>query len=164
MHKIVSRRRTSNGFLLTRSEHKTNNTFEAGEPLEVEYARKYSTANPRCGTSFIFAVLIIAILVFSLVGKPGLPMLIASRILLLPVIASLGYEFLYVTSRHCNNPLMKVLLTPGLWLQSLTTREPDDQQLEVALESLKAVIAEEKVGAPAARPITVIRVEPAPAE
>lgn len=126
------------------AEHKAINTFEAGDPLEVKYARRYSTANPRCGTSFLFAVMVIAILVFSLVGKPGIGWLVASRILLLPVIAALGYEFIYYTSRHCGNPIMKVLLTPGLWLQSLTTREPDDQQLEVGLEALKHVLAEEK--------------------
>jgi uncharacterized protein YqhQ len=126
------------------AEHKAINTFEAGEPLDVEHARKFTTANPRCGTSFLFAVMVIAILVFSVVGKPAIGWLIASRILLLPVIASLGYEFIYITSRHCDNPVMKVLLTPGLWLQSLTTREPDDKQLEVGLEALKHVVAEEK--------------------
>ena len=126
------------------AEHKAINTYEAGEPLEVEYARKYTTANPRCGTSFLFAVLVIAILVFSLVGKPGLLLLVASRILLLPVIAALGYEFIYFTSRHCNNPIMKVLMAPGLWLQKLTTREPDDEQLEIALESLKHVLRVEQ--------------------
>jgi uncharacterized protein YqhQ len=137
------------------AEHKAINTFEAGEPLEVQYARKYTTANPRCGTSFLFAVLVIAILVFSLVGKPSLPYMIASRVLLLPVVASLGYEFIYFTSRHCDNPIMKVLLTPGLWLQSLTTRKPDDQQLEVALVALKKVIAEEKVEAPEPQPVII---------
>lgn len=145
------------------AEHKAINAFEAGDPLEVEYARKYTTANPRCGTSFLFAVLVIAILVFSLVGKPNLFYLVASRILLLPIIAALGYEFIYFSSRHCNNPIMKILIKPGLWLQSLTTREPDDQQLEVALTSLKSVIAEEKAGAPVEEP-EVIQPELMPAE
>jgi uncharacterized protein YqhQ len=134
------------------AEHKSINAYEAGDPLEVEHARKYSTANPRCGTSFLFAVLVIAILVFSLVGRPSLPIMILSRILLLPVIAALGYEFIYFTSRHANNPVMKVLLTPGLWLQALTTREPDDKQLEVALAALKKVLETEqpeKYAAPA---------------
>jgi uncharacterized protein YqhQ len=126
------------------AEHKSINAYEAGDPLEVEHARKYSTANPRCGTSFLFAVLVIAILVFSLVGRPSLPIMILSRILLLPVIAALGYEFIYFTSRHANNPVMKVLLTPGLWLQALTTREPDDRQLEVALAALKKVLETEQ--------------------
>jgi uncharacterized protein YqhQ len=122
------------------AEHKSINAYEAGAPLEVEYARSYSTANPRCGTSFLFAVMVIAILVFSLVGRPSLPIMVLSRILLLPVIAALGYEFIYFTSRHAENPIMKVLFTPGLWLQSLTTREPDDKQLEVAIAALKKVL------------------------
>jgi uncharacterized protein YqhQ len=122
------------------AEHKAINTYEAREPLEVEYARKYTTANPRCGTSFLFAVLVIAIVVFSLVGKPSIAWMALSRILLLPVIAALGYEFIYFTSRHSDNPIMKALLTPGLWLQSLTTRQPDDKQMEVALAALKKVL------------------------
>lgn len=128
------------------AEHKAINTYEGGDPLEVEYARKYSTANPRCGTSFLFAVLIIAILVFSVFSafKPNLIMIVASRIVLLPVIASLGYEFIYFTSRHCGNPIMNALLTPGMWLQKLTTREPDDKQLEVALAALKSVLQAEQ--------------------
>jgi uncharacterized protein YqhQ len=126
------------------AEHKAINTYEAGDPLEVDYARKYTTANPRCGTSFLFAVMVIAILVFSLVGKPSMGIMVLSRVLLLPVIAALGYEFIYFTSRHAGNPIMKVLLTPGLWLQALTTRQPDDKQLEVALASLKKVLEVEQ--------------------
>ncbi len=130
-----------------------------------QYARKHSTANPRCGTSFLFAVLIIAILVFSVFSafKPGLILLVASRIVLLPVIAALGYEFIFFTSRHCGNPIMKVLLTPGLWLQKFTTREPDDKQLEVALAALKSVLhAEqpEKYPSPVANPQVVEVVAP----
>jgi uncharacterized protein YqhQ len=124
------------------AEHKSINTYEAGDPLEVEYARKYTTANPRCGTSFLFAVLIIAILVFSVFSalEPNTFWIIASRIILLPVIAALAYEFIYFTSRHCSNPIMKILIAPGMWLQKLTTREPDDKQLEVALAALKSVL------------------------
>ncbi len=128
------------------AEHKAINTYEGGDPLEVEYARKYSTANPRCGTSFLFAVLIIAIFVFSVFSAFNPPWwaTVASRIVLLPVIAALGYEFIYFTSRHCGNPVMNILLTPGLWLQKLTTREPDDKQLEVALAALKSVLQSEQ--------------------
>jgi uncharacterized protein YqhQ len=122
------------------AEHKAINTYEAGEPLELEYARKHTTANSRCGTSFLFAVMVIAIVVFSLIGQPGIGYMALSRVLLLPVIAALGYEFIYYTSRHCGNRLMRVLLTPGLWLQSLTTRQPDDKQLEVALSALRKVL------------------------
>lgn len=122
------------------AEHKAVNAYEAGVPLEVSSARKFSTANPRCGTSFLFAVLIIAIIVFSIIGRPNIGLMVLSRVLLVPVIASLGYEFIYATSRHCENPIMKVLLTPGMWLQKLTTRQPDDKQLEVALSALKKVV------------------------
>jgi uncharacterized protein YqhQ len=122
------------------AEHKAVNAYEAGVPLEVQHAKVFSTANPRCGTSFLFAVLIIAIIVFSVVGKPSIGYMVLSRILLVPVIAALGYEFIYATSRHAKNPIMKVLLTPGMWLQKLTTRQPDDRQLEVALSALKKVV------------------------
>jgi uncharacterized protein YqhQ len=144
------------------AEHKTINTYEAGEPLEVEYARKHTTANPRCGTSFLFAVLVIAIIVFSLVGKPSIAWMAVSRILLLPVIAALGYEFIYFTSRHCDNLIMKALLTPGLWLQKLTTRQPDDKQLEVAIAALKKVLEieqPEKYAAPVEADIIAIPAE-----
>jgi hypothetical protein len=122
------------------AEHKSINAYEAGVPLEIDSVRPFSTANPRCGTSFLFAVLIIAIFVFSLIGKPSLAWMVASRIVLLPVIAALSYEFIYYTSRHCGNPVMRLLLTPGLWLQSLTTRQPDDKQLEVAITALRKVL------------------------
>jgi uncharacterized protein YqhQ len=122
------------------AEHKSINAYEAGVPLEVEAVKRYGTAHRRCGTSFLFVVLVIAIIVFALVGLPGLGLLILSRILLIPVIAGLGYEVIYFSANHTNNPVVRVLSTPGLWLQSLTTREPTDSQLEVALAALgKAV-------------------------
>jgi uncharacterized protein YqhQ len=135
------------------AEHKAVNALEAGVPLEVNSARKFSTANPRCGTSFLFAVLIIAIVVFSLIGRPNIGLMVLSRVLLVPVIAAIGYEFIYITSRHATNPIMRVLLTPGMWLQKLTTRQPDDKQLEVALSALKKVVEieqPEKYAIPAA--------------
>jgi uncharacterized protein YqhQ len=122
------------------AEHKTVNAYEAGVPLEVEAIRKYSTAHVRCGTSFLFAVLIIAIIVFALVGRPVFWLMVLSRVLLVPVIAALGYEVIYFGGRHAGNPLVRVILAPGLWLQSLTTREPDDAQLEVAVAALKKVV------------------------
>jgi len=143
------------------AEHKSINAYEAGVPLDVASTRPFSTANPRCGTSFLFAVMVIAILVFSLVGKPSFGIMVASRVLLLPVIAALGYEFIYFTSRHVENPIMRVLLTPGLWLQKLTTREPDDKQLEVALAALKKVLEVEQPAKFAAAPLIST---PAPAE
>jgi uncharacterized protein YqhQ len=122
------------------AEHKSINAYEAGVPLEVEAVRKYNTAHRRCGTSFLFVVLVIAIIVFALVGLPSLGLLVLSRILLIPVIAALGYEVIYFTANHADNPVVRALAAPGLWLQAMTTREPTDDQLEVALAALgKAV-------------------------
>jgi len=107
--------------------------------LEVEAAKKYSTAHVRCGTSFLFVVLIIAIIVFALVGLPSVWLMVLSRIILIPVIAALSYEVIYFAARH-KNSFVRAILAPGLWLQSLTTREPDDSQLEVALSALKKAV------------------------
>jgi len=122
------------------AEHKAVNTYEDGAPLEIETAKGYRTAHVRCGTSFLFAVMIIAILVFALVGLPSLWLMILSRILLIPVIAALGYEVTYFGANHAKNSLVRAILAPGLWLQRLTTREPDDSQLEVALSALKKAV------------------------
>lgn len=123
------------------AEHKTINAFEAGAPLEVESVKKYSTAHIRCGTSFLFAVMVIAILAFSIVGRPALYLMVLARIGLIPIIAGVSYEITFFGARHCNNPIVRAVLSPGLWLQKLTTREPDDRQLEVAITALKQVIA-----------------------
>jgi len=122
------------------AEHKTVNAYEAGVPLEVEAVRRYGTAHVRCGTSFIFAVVIISIIVFALVGLHTAWLMVLSRIVLIPVIAGISYEFIYFAGRHRNNILVRVVSAPGLWLQSLTTREPDDSQLEVAMAALRRVI------------------------
>lgn len=122
------------------AEHKTVNAYEGGVPLEVEAVRKCSTAHVRCGTGFLFTVVMIAIIVFAFVGLPSLWLLVLSRILLLPVIAAIGYEVLYFSGRHTNNVLVRVVLAPGRWLQRLTTREPDDAQLEVAISALKRAV------------------------
>ncbi|MBA7585355.1 hypothetical protein ES708_27330 [subsurface metagenome] len=122
------------------AEHKTINAYEAGVPLEIEAVKKYGTAHRRCGTSFLFVVLIIAIVVFAMVGLPGLGLLILSRIVLIPVIAGLGYEVIYFSANHTNNPVVRAIAAPGLLLQSLTTREPDDSQLEVALAALSRAV------------------------
>ena len=121
------------------AEHKTINAYEDGAPLEVEATRKYNTAHVRCSTSFLFVVLIIAIIVFALVGLPSVWLMVLSRIILIPVIAAIGYEIIYFAARH-KNSLVRAVLSPGLWLQSLTTREPDDSQLEVAISALKSVL------------------------
>ena len=123
------------------AEHKTVNAYEDGVPLEVEAIKGYSTAHVRCGTSFLFAVLIIAILVFALIGRPpSLWLMVLSRIILIPVIAALGYEVTHFGGKHTKNGLVRAILYPGLLLQKLTTREPDDSQLEVALSALRKVV------------------------
>lgn len=123
------------------AEHKVINAYEAGVPLEVEAVKEYSKAHTRCGTSFLFAVLILSILVFALIGLHAAWIMVLSRIVLIPVIAAIGYEIIYFGARHISNGLVKAIMTPGLWLQALTTREPDDSQLEVALLALTKVIA-----------------------
>jgi len=122
------------------AEHKVVNAYEDGIPLEVEAIKSYSTAHVRCGTSFIFAVLIIAILVFALLGRPSLWLSILSRIILLPAIAALGYEVTRFGASHSKSILAHILLAPGLLLQSMTTREPNDDQLETAISALTEVI------------------------
>ena len=122
------------------AEHKTVNAYEADAPLEVESIRKYSIAHVRCGTSFLFAVLIIAIVVFAIIGRHSLGIMVLSRVLLIPVIAAMGYEVTHFGARHMKNTLVRIILTPGLMLQKLTTGEPDDSQLEVAIASLNKAI------------------------
>jgi uncharacterized protein YqhQ len=122
------------------AEHKTVNAYEAGVPLEVETVRQYDKAHTRCGTSFLLVVMVIAVVVFSFVGRPALWLMVLFRVVLIPVIAALAYEFIYFGARHYNNRLVKALLSPGLLLQSLTTREPDDRQLEVGIAALKKAV------------------------
>jgi hypothetical protein len=122
------------------AEHKVVNAYEAGVPLEVEAVKDYSTAHARCGTAFIFIVLIVAIFVFALVGQPTLWIRILSRIALIPVIAVISYEIMKFGASHINNKIVRVLLAPGLMLQSMTTREPDDSQIEAAISSLNEAI------------------------
>jgi len=122
------------------AEHKVVNAYEAGVPLDVESVKNYSTAHARCGTAFIFIVLIVAIFVFALVGQPTLWIRILSRIALIPVIAVISYEIMKFAAGHINNKIVRVLLAPGLLLQAITTREPDDSQLEAAISALNEVI------------------------
>jgi len=106
----------------------------------------------RCGTSFLFVVLMIAIIVFALVGLPSLWLMVLSRVVLIPVIAALGYEVTHFAGRHAENSLVRAILAPGLWLQSLTTREPDDSQLEVAVMALGKVVELDELGEVAEAP------------
>ncbi len=122
------------------AEHKVVNAYDAGVPLDVESVKNYSTAHARCGTAFLFIVLIVAIFVFALVGQPTLWIRILSRIALIPVIAGISYEIMKLGAAHINNKVVRVLLAPGLMLQSMTTREPDDGQIEAAISALNEVI------------------------
>ena len=122
------------------AEHKVVNAYEAGVPLEVEAVKDYSTAHARCGTAFLFIVLIVAIFVFALVGQPTLWIRILSRIALIPVIAVISYEIMKLGAAHIDNKIVRVLLAPGLLLQAITTKEPDDSQLEAAISALNEVI------------------------
>jgi len=122
------------------AEHKTVYTYEANEELTVENARKYTTLHPRCGTAFLMIVLIISILIFSLAGNPVLWLKMLSRLLLLPVVAGVSYEVLRFSGKEYDKHwLVRVLVKPGLWLQKLTTAEPTDDMLEVAIASIKRV-------------------------
>jgi len=127
------------------AEHMSVNAFEAGVPLEMESVRRYSTAHTRCGTSFLLTVLVLSILVFALLGRPGIWLAIASRVLLVPVIAALSYEFIRFEADFSHNRLVHWLMLPGLWLQAMTTRQPDEHQLEVGITALKKTLERDGV-------------------
>jgi uncharacterized protein YqhQ len=122
------------------AEHKVINAYEAGEELVPEKAQRFSLIHPRCGTAFLLWVMVIAIFVFAFFGRPTWYWLIASRILLLPLIAGLAYELIRFAGKHQDNRALMALLAPGLWLQRLTTREPSLDQLEVSIRALKEVL------------------------
>ena len=126
------------------AEHKAINAYEDGAELTPERVQTYSKIHLRCGTAFLLWVMVIAVFVFALVGRPAWPVLIASRVLLLPVIAGLAYELIRFGARHPDNPIVRKLLAPGLWLQSLTTREPTLDQVEVSINALRDVLAAEE--------------------
>ncbi len=127
------------------AEHKSICSFENKEPLTLESARKYSTLHPRCGTSFLLVVVIVSIFVFVLLGKPSSPIdpIVLVRLSLVPLIAGLAYEVIKLSDRHRNNPLVSAFVAPGLWLQKITTKEPDDAQLEVAFVALRSALGED---------------------
>ena len=119
------------------AEHKSIFTLESGEKLTVENARKYTTHHPRCGTSFLLIVMLVSIAVFIFTGRPYTVQERLTRLLYVPLIAGISYEIIKLAGRKKANWLVKILSKPGLWLQKLTTKEPDDKQLEVALAALK---------------------------
>lgn len=127
-------------FMYHGAEHKTVFAWENGQDLTVENIRVFSTRHPRCGTSFMMVVIVISILVFSLLGRPDFIQRVFYKLMLLPVVAGISYEIIRFTGKYRERPWAAVLSFPGLMLQKITTREPTDDQIEVAIEALKRVI------------------------
>ena len=121
------------------AEHKTIFCYEADLPLTVENVKKFPRLHPRCGTAFLLIVMLVSIFVFAFLGWPDLWLRILSRIILLPIVAGLSYELIRFSARS-KNSVVRLATLPGLWLQYLTTREPDDSMIEVAIKSLEAVV------------------------
>jgi uncharacterized protein YqhQ len=138
------------------AEHKAINAYEAGEELEPETVQRHSLIHPRCGTAFLLWVMVIAVFVFAFFGRPHWYWLIATRILLLPVIAGLAYELIRFAGKHQGNRVLMTLLAPGLWLQRLTTRQPSLDQIEVSIRALKEVLALEGRSDPNERKVEVM--------
>jgi uncharacterized protein YqhQ len=122
------------------AEHMTIHAYEHGEPLEPDRIRTFDRRHPRCGTSFLLIVAVVSIAVHVAIGTPDWPLLIASRIIGLPLVAALAYEAVRAAGRHQGSTLGRIVAAPGAWLQSITTREPDDDQIEVAVAALRATV------------------------
>jgi uncharacterized protein YqhQ len=130
------------------AEHKAIHSYEAGDGLDVKKALRYTTLHPRCGTAFLLVVMIMSILIFSLAGRPSLPLLILSRLVGIPLVIGLSYEVIKYAGRHKDGAFSRIMLWPGLLLQRLTTREPSEDQVEVALAALGEVLRVEAGGEP----------------
>ena len=130
------------------AEHKTIACYEAGEALTIENIRKHSRFHPRCGTAFLFVVVIVSILVFSIAGAfIGINVWwvnVLLRIALIPLVAGIAYEIIRFTGRHDTNPICRAVAGPGMWMQRFTTREPDDSMIEVAIAAMTAVLPEKQ--------------------
>lgn len=129
------------------AEHKTINAYEAGVPLDVASVQRQSTLHTRCGTGFLLIVVLFSIVVFTFLGRPPLPLRILSRIVFIPAIAAVAYEFLRFSAAHYGNRLVRLLVTPSLALQRLTTREPEDGMVEAAIVALKRVLVADRLHA-----------------
>jgi len=121
------------------AEHKTINAFEAKVELKPELVKQFSLQHPRCGTAFILYVVLFSVIIFTFLGDLGWLLLIASRLVLIPVIAMIAYEYIRFTADHLENPIISLLAKPGLWLQKLTTNEPDEKILEVSIAAFTAM-------------------------
>ena len=126
------------------AEHKAIKVYERGEELIPQNARKLDTSHVRCGTSFVLYVLVLSILAFSLLGVEGWLFMVISRVVVIPIVAGVAFEFIMWSARNQENPMVRMLVWPGLQLQKLTTREPTDDQVEVAMASLKKVLSMEE--------------------
>src|SRR5688500_18641740 len=138
------------------AEHKVINAYEADEELVPEKVAPYSLLHVRCGTAFLLYVMVVAIFVFAFVGQPAWYWLIATRILLLPLIAGIAYEIIRFAGKNASNPALRGLLAPGMWLQRLTTREPTLDQIEVSIRALKEVLRLEGRVTPEERKVEVM--------
>jgi uncharacterized protein YqhQ len=138
------------------AEHKTISCYEAGDRLTPERAERYSRLHPRCGTSFLLVVMVLAIFVFAPIGLPAWYWLLATRVLGIPLIAGLSYEVIKLAGKYRRKRWVRAVMWPGLMLQNLTTREPDRGQLEVAIAALEAVLAVETPGAGAKEEIEIV--------
>ncbi|MGC8833812.1 MAG: DUF1385 domain-containing protein [Armatimonadota bacterium] len=128
------------------AEHKTINAYEAGEELVVDQVAKYTTLHPRCGTSFLIVVLIIATLTHMVMGWPVWYLRLLSRIAVLPIVAGISYEVIRLAGKHGKSRWWRMALAPGLWTQRITTKEPTPDQIEVAIQALQTVLEQEKSG------------------
>ncbi|MBN1288866.1 MAG: DUF1385 domain-containing protein [Actinobacteria bacterium] len=122
------------------AEHKTVNAYEHGVTLDPDSVAGFTTAHPRCGTSFILIVLVISVVIFSFFGRPALWLRILERVAIIPLVAAISYEIIRLAGKHEDSRFLHVLVAPGLWLQKITTKEPDKDQLEVAISSLNAAL------------------------
>jgi uncharacterized protein YqhQ len=143
------------------AEHMTIHALEHGDPLTPDAIRRYPTAHPRCGTEFILVVVVVSIFAFSLLAGQSLVVSIAGRVAFIPIIAAVSYELLRFGARHRSNPVVRAIFMPGIWLQLITTRQPDDEMIDVAIVSMeKALLADGEVvppgsAIPASRPFLV---------
>ena len=138
------------------AEHKAINAYEAGEELTPETAQRYSLIHPRCGTSFLFWVVVLSAFVYAPFGRLPIQWIIVSRIVALPFIAGIAYELIRFAGKHADNRVVMTLLAPGMWLQRLTTREPTLDQLEVSIRALREVLDHEGRLSPADRRVEVM--------
>ncbi len=135
------------------AEHKTINAYEGGAPLTPEAAARYPLEHPRCGTGFLLVIVVISVIVFALLGNPPLLVRYAARIVLIPVIAAIAYEYIRFMARNLRNPVVRALVAPQLALQRLTTNEPSADMLEVSIAALQRVLQAEELPVPTAAPM-----------